>query len=454
MNFVAIRSENRMSIDNSVIELDLSGRLAPNIELLIWRGAAGVGEIEYNDRPRALQQFGDVMPYIGLVDYFLSAANAQTNAIPATFNLTLETAQRIKSGAVEIIYNSKRRLPIYAWTSSGTYWWSASDDSVISAQSMMIELPGALDLIGQINDRISDINYYIVELASAQRNHINSAFIARLNTEVGPQALAGGAGGRPIGPQGNFAMPGLQGGLAGIPTPFNWISGVSTIDAVLVPLVNEINARINEINVWIVAVLIDQRDFINHHIIGVSSGSLQAAAVFQIGTVANPGFYGPIAAIPHFFNNINWMSAVAGYMDVVNHMNDRIAHINAYIVAPLNAQRDYFNWINTMYWHQLAASGQGARPGLPHHSLPYIPQVFYGVPPIPGGGGSGAQWEATDIMLNIGLSKGDTQRLLQLIAVRTDQLRATKLLKQREIRFLPTIQDVLNYDVAVGWVTY
>src|SRR5262249_46033863 len=94
-----------MSIDNALLDLDSSGYFPSEVEILAWHGDKGNGFIEYNDRPRIVEQVYDATLYRDLINDWVAAAAA----LPAS--LTLAQAKQVKQGFVEAIFHNKRMLP-------------------------------------------------------------------------------------------------------------------------------------------------------------------------------------------------------------------------------------------------------------------------------------------------------------------------------------------------------
>jgi hypothetical protein len=137
VDLVIARSEGIVSIDNQPLAVDTSP-LASNIELLAYDCTSGAGNLEYNDRLRVLESFGDITPYAAFVNSWMTTAAAIT-AMP----LTLAQAKRVKIGLVDGIFNSKRQLPI---TTQGQTW-DATDQSLMGMQSAI----AAFDVVAAMN---------------------------------------------------------------------------------------------------------------------------------------------------------------------------------------------------------------------------------------------------------------------------------------------------------------
>jgi hypothetical protein len=137
MNFVMVRSDSIMSIDNETSIVSLAA-LAPNLEIVAFDTTTAKGNVEYNDRPRLLEPFADPTPYQPQINAWITNVAARS-ALP----LTLTQAKLIKNGLVDGIFNFKRQQPI----TLGTNVWDATD----SALAAMISALEAWDIVQDIN---------------------------------------------------------------------------------------------------------------------------------------------------------------------------------------------------------------------------------------------------------------------------------------------------------------
>ena len=183
MNFVIVRSDGVMTIDNAALAMDVSS-LPSNIEVVAWRGNSGI--IEYNDRPRVLTLFTDPSPYQSLVNAWMTA---QAAASPA---LTLAQAKAIKSDFVDGIFAGKRIAPVaYAG-----FYWDASDESVLAMlQSLAVGTLGAVEdssggIVGEVNTALGQIIGQ-VNTALGRADTAFATVASRVNAALGTLAYQG-----------------------------------------------------------------------------------------------------------------------------------------------------------------------------------------------------------------------------------------------------------------------
>jgi hypothetical protein len=143
MNFVMVRSDGVMSVDNETEVVDLT-TLASNIEIAAFNTVTAIGNLEYNDRPRLLEPFADPTPYQPQLNAWITAVAARP-ALP----LSLAQSKVVKNGLIDGIYNFKRQQPILAFS----LLWDATD----SALAAMISALETWDIVGAINSAFASV---------------------------------------------------------------------------------------------------------------------------------------------------------------------------------------------------------------------------------------------------------------------------------------------------------
>jgi hypothetical protein len=127
VHFLIAPEEGLLAIDNQPLNIDMSS-MPKNISIIAYNCSNGVGQVEYNDRLKLFDWFGDVSPYIQFLNKWLTVAAALT-ATP----LTLPQSKYVQIGLVDALYNSKRQAPIAALG----YNWDASDPAVAAMQAAL-----------------------------------------------------------------------------------------------------------------------------------------------------------------------------------------------------------------------------------------------------------------------------------------------------------------------------
>ena len=136
MQFLILRAENLVVIDNAAIEINCSA-LPANVAMIVWHD--DIGKIEYNDRPAMRTDFTDPSPYIPFLNAWMTAFSTQ---VPP---LQLPQAKKVKTDLVEALYDYKRREPYtYGWV------YDANDEAVMFMNSTLANIlsdtggPGSL----------------------------------------------------------------------------------------------------------------------------------------------------------------------------------------------------------------------------------------------------------------------------------------------------------------------
>jgi hypothetical protein len=149
-----------MAVDNvSVDGMDLT-TLPSNVEIVEWK--TGVGEIEYNDRPRLRENFTDVTPYCPLLQQFMTRL----------VGITLDQAKKIQIDLIGVLFESKRQAPYHHPVAAGDYSWDASDATMVT--SMIPSIQSAISTINQINAQLGTVIPALNSAGSSLAASVNS----------------------------------------------------------------------------------------------------------------------------------------------------------------------------------------------------------------------------------------------------------------------------------------
>lgn len=211
MNFVVLRSEGVMSIDNEAIELNTTGLLPAHVEILAWRGEKGSGFIERNDCQRVVEKVEDLIPYRLLVDSWIDAASRLPTPI------SLAQAHRIKLDMVEAVYKNKRIAP-YPY---GAYVYEATDEAVayMSAAVSAFGLYNRVDeLIGRVDAAFAQVVYLVN--VNVDQNNISAAQVnswsANMQSNWSALTMSSGYGGD------DYTVNTDPMGASGVPATIHW----------------------------------------------------------------------------------------------------------------------------------------------------------------------------------------------------------------------------------------
>jgi hypothetical protein len=161
MRFWIVRHLNSFGVDNChVDDMDFTA-LAAGVEVVEWK--EGMGEIEYDDRPRLREVITDVTPFAPFFDQFIAK-------LP---NITLVQAKKVKCDLISLLYDNKRQLPYHHAIAAGSFDWDATD-AALAAMSIAT-LPALLGgTTGTGNSLVDQINAQNTSLV----NQINANIVA------------------------------------------------------------------------------------------------------------------------------------------------------------------------------------------------------------------------------------------------------------------------------------
>src|SRR5215469_1535541 len=148
LSFWMVVHVNAMAVDNAnVIGMDYS-ILPSNVEIVEWKN--GLGEIEYNDRPRLRENFIDVTPYCSLFQQYMTLL----------MGITLPQAKKIQIDLIAVLFESKRQAPYHYPVAAGDYYWDASDATMQASTVPAIQNLNAKvnEIGGKLNDAIPSLN--------------------------------------------------------------------------------------------------------------------------------------------------------------------------------------------------------------------------------------------------------------------------------------------------------
>jgi phage gp45-like len=169
MRFWIVRHLNSFGVDNChVDDMDFTA-LAEGIETVEWK--EGMGEIEYDDRPRLREIITDVGLFAPFFDQFIAK-------LPY---ITLAQAKKIKCDLISLLYNNKRQLPYARNVAAGNFTWDATDQSVLAMSSATI--PALLGgTAGSGNSLVTQINSQNADLVN-QINSQNANEVTQVNAQ-------------------------------------------------------------------------------------------------------------------------------------------------------------------------------------------------------------------------------------------------------------------------------
>lgn len=150
-----------------------SGSLAPNISLVQFDAASGVGRITYNDRPPLPELFSDPSPYQPQINSWMSVLSG------ATVPLTLAQAQAVKGALVDAIWSGKRQAAVSVSTSLGSFSFDAND-ILSGALNIGTWMTAAASLITDVNSTNTAIGTAVAAIITS----VNSALSTVTTTTV------------------------------------------------------------------------------------------------------------------------------------------------------------------------------------------------------------------------------------------------------------------------------
>jgi hypothetical protein len=258
LRFWMVRHVGAMAVDNAnIVGMDFTA-LPIGVAIVEWK--AGVGEVEYDDRPRLRENFTDVTPYCPFLQQFMTRLTG----------ITLTQAQKIQCDLIGVIYEAKRQAPYHYPVAAGDYSWDASDTTVYSST-----IPAIQDLITKINQLIVQLNPAIPALNTADANNTTAG--NTLSNAINSNVVNGG----------------------------NTLSG-----AINSNVVNPVNAIKDQVNSYVAAPAANMYSEFNGYVapsdaskVATLNASL-ATAVVLIGGInynlAAPGLSAGVSSIPSF----------------------------------------------------------------------------------------------------------------------------------------------------------
>jgi hypothetical protein len=136
LRFWMVRHIGAMGIDNTnVMGMDYAA-LPAGVAIVEWK--AGIGEIEYDDRPRLRENFVDVTPYCPFIQQFMTRLTG----------ITLDQAKRLQKNLIDVLYDSKRQMNFHYAVAAGDYWWEATDNAMTTMSNAVI--PGLINAINKL----------------------------------------------------------------------------------------------------------------------------------------------------------------------------------------------------------------------------------------------------------------------------------------------------------------
>jgi phage gp45-like len=201
MRFWIVRHLNSFGVENCHVEdVDFTA-LAAGVEIVEWK--EGMGEIEYDDRPRLRETITDATPFVPFFDQFIAK-------LP---NITLVQAKKIKCDLISLLYDNKRQLAYHYVVAAGDYSWDATDDvvaamSTVAIPSLISAVAGISDTatINKINNVVDQVNTKVVNPGNTLSTQINSSggslanqinsvggdFAANINSQVNTHVVSDG----------------------------------------------------------------------------------------------------------------------------------------------------------------------------------------------------------------------------------------------------------------------
>jgi hypothetical protein len=280
LRFWMVRHVAAMGVDNTnVVGMDYTD-LPDNIAMVEWK--QGVGEIEYNDRPRLRENFIDVTPYCPFFQQFMER-------LP---RLTLAQAKKIQCDLIDVLFDSKRQMPYAYAIASGNYTWDATDGSV--AHMAATTIPSITGSVaggtGSLVDQINNQNAALV----AQLNSQKSSFVTQING----------------------AISSFNNNIEG--------AGDALVSGINANIVNAVNAGFNEVNAEITAQANALFAWMSTNWIGYSGDTLNTISnrlqLQTFGdplniTAAAPGLAGNLPAIAgsQYFGSVAATAIAVGY---------------------------------------------------------------------------------------------------------------------------------------------
>ena len=384
-----------MSVDNATVKgMDYSALLATEPDLWMAQWTDGKGEIErleIDENNEAQNLNGLREPFIDVIPY----APLFQQFLRLVVGLLLPQAKKVQVDLIRQIFESKRQAPFHHPITAGDYYWDATDETLFSSI-----VPGLQNSIATINNIATQLN----------------ALVPAINGKLG--ALIGQINAGIVAP-GDSLRAECNNLIVAINTVI--AAGVNNLaDEINANIVTDVNTNIvGGVNGNIVGTGNYVITHINEAMLGDSIGAFSGPNVInnklqriQVGFTSEPvyaahGLQGSIAKIDVSFSGIGGIGAG------VNHINGIV----------MNFVSDFTPCdVAGLTWTPLA--------------------------PVPT---SNVQWIPIGATAPVTVTPAEQAAILNGIAARTNDLSVKKNAKIAAVNSKTNIDDVINYDVTVGW---
>jgi hypothetical protein len=414
LRFWMVRHVTAMGVDNTnVTGMDYTD-LPANVSVVEWK--SGVGEIEYDDRPRLRENFIDVTPYCPFFQQFMTL-------LP---RITVAQAKKIQCDLIDVLFDSKRQMPYAYNIAAGNFTWDATDGtvagmSIATIPQLIQNLTGTSDstVVGKLNTLVDEINAKIVNPGNQLKGEINSGVVT----------------------------PGNQ----------NKDAGNGLVSEINSDVVNVANALVAEINSDIVSPVFNGFNSINGNLSGVNTGVVDP--VNSIVSLVNS----------RIVTHLN--TSVLGYIgDTINTINNRLQSGNVDIAGSPTALAvpGLGGNLPTMTAIDVGATSIGSNPNQVasiETNFPAIGTSFPGTfaamtatfiaigyaSTTPDPSITPIQWTPIGQADPVILTATEMAGLMSGITTRRNNLLTTKFNKIAAVNALTEIVDVIAYDVTTGW---
>jgi hypothetical protein len=261
LRFWMVRHVGAMSVDNTnVTGMDFTD-LPANVSVVEWK--SGVGEMEYDDRPRLRENFIDVTPFCPFFQQFMTL-------LPG---ITLGQAKKLQCDLIDVLFDSKRQMPYAYAIAAGNYTWDATDGSV--AHMAAITIPSITGSVAGGSGSLVD-----------QINNQNASLVAQLNSQKGSLVS-----------QINVTITSFNSNIES--------AGDALVSAINSSITNAVNAGFNEVNSEIAAQINALMTWMNTYWIGYAGDTINTisnklqAVTYDSGSSyqASPGLAGNLPTI-------------------------------------------------------------------------------------------------------------------------------------------------------------
>ena len=379
------------SVDNAVAKgLDYSA-LPPDVWMVHWTD--GRGEIEHQAADGSnlnglRETFIDVIPYCSYFQQFM-------RMLPG---LTLPQAQKVQKELVVEVFDSKRQAPFHYPVAAGDYWWDATDETLTSSTAAGLQTATATlnALIDKVNELVSAINANVVAGVNARVVAPGNSVIVQANSAYA------------------VIVNGTNTSLAGI---------VSGINGILSSLAAEINGDFAGI-----------ASEIGSNIVGTGNSTIAHINNTMLGVAIGPG--DPTNTINNKLRDYN----PGGAERVIPGLTADIAHngFSFYGVSTYSVSTYSITGIPGITGTtSITAAFTDLNP-IPWTSIGHVPVAI-------------AEWIPIGATAPVPVTPDEQAAILSGIAARANDLNVKKNAKIAAITALTDIDDVIDYDVTVGW---